>query len=322
MKNTLEDTPTMPAKIGYLIPTREAIMEGRHETAPLLKLAEQAEDLGYDSVWIGDSLTARPRHEPLTLLAAIAGRTRRVQLGTAVLLPALRNPVVLAHIVSTLDQASDGRVILGYGIAGDVPNIRAEFEAAGVPFEKRIGRMIEGLQLCRALWSGEPVDWNGRWTLKGQQIGPVPAQKGGPPVWVGGSHENAMRRAARHFDGWFPTGPSVEVCGPQWQQIQKLAVEEGRKPDNLTYAQYLTVAVDDSREKGVARIDKFLEAYYGVPGPVLRKRMSSFSGPAEEAAAWIKSYVDAGASHLCIRFAGDHENSLKTMAALRQQMGG
>ena len=164
-----------PAQIGYLIPTREAIMEGRHEAAPLMRLAETAEDLGYDSVWIGDSITARPRHEPLTLMAGIAGRTKRVKLGTAVLLPALRNPVVLAHIVSTLDQVSDGRVILGYGIAGDVPNIRAEFEACGVPFEKRIGRMIEGLKLCQALWTGEKVDWNGYWKLEGQQIGPVPA---------------------------------------------------------------------------------------------------------------------------------------------------
>jgi probable F420-dependent oxidoreductase len=312
----------MSVQIGYLLPTREAIMEGRPEAAPLLRLAEQAEDLGYDSLWIGDSLTARPRHEPLTLLAGVAGRTKRAKLGTAVLLPALRNPVLLAHIVSTLDQVSDGRVILGYGIAGDVPNIRAEFEAAGVPFEKRVGRMIEGLQLCQALWTGNKVDWDGLWTLRDQQIGPTPVQKGGPPVWIGGSHPNAMRRAARHFDGWFPTGPGSEECAGQWQEIQKLAVEEGRKPEDLTYASYVTVAVDDNRENGMARIDRFLEAYYGVPGPVLRRRQAAFGGPAEEVAAWIKSYVDTGATHICIRFAGDHENSLKAMAALRSQMGG
>src|SRR6266852_8823939 len=86
----------MPVRIGYLLPTREQIMEGRPEAAPLLSLAERAEGLGYDSVWVGDSLLARPRHEPLTLLAGVAGRVPRVALGTAVLLPALRNPVVLA----------------------------------------------------------------------------------------------------------------------------------------------------------------------------------------------------------------------------------
>ena len=104
-------------------------MEGRPEAEPLLGLAERAENLGYDSVWIGDSLLARPRHEPITLLAGVAGRTKRVKLGTAVLLPALRNPVLLAHSVATLDQVSQGRVILGIGIATDVPNIRAEFRS-------------------------------------------------------------------------------------------------------------------------------------------------------------------------------------------------
>ena len=132
----------MSVQIGYLLPTRESIMEGRPEAGPLLALAERAEALGYDSVWIGDSLLARPRHEPITMLAAVAARTRKVKVGTAVLLPALRNPVLLAHQVATLDQVSEGRLILGVGIATDVPNIRAEFRAAGVPFEKRVGTMM------------------------------------------------------------------------------------------------------------------------------------------------------------------------------------
>ena len=119
----------MTLRIGYLLPTRESVMEGRPEAAPLLNLAERAEALGYDSVWVGDSVLARPRHEPITLLAGVAARTQRVKLGTAVLLPALRNPVLLAHQVATLDQVSEGRVILGVGIATDVPNIRAEFRA-------------------------------------------------------------------------------------------------------------------------------------------------------------------------------------------------
>ena len=90
----------------------------------------------------------------------------------------------------------------------------------------------------------------------------------------------------------------------------------------MTFAVYLTVAIDDSHENGIARIDKFLEAYYSVPGHILRRRMASFGGPAEEAAAWVKGYIDQGASHVCIRFAGDHENSLAAMAKLRSAMGG
>ena len=107
----------MPIPIGYLLPTRESVMEGRPEAAPLLKLAQKAEGLGYDSIWVGDSLLARPRHEPLTLLAGVAGCTDHVKLGTAILIPALRNPVVMAHQIATLDQVSDGRTIIGVGIA-------------------------------------------------------------------------------------------------------------------------------------------------------------------------------------------------------------
>ena len=157
----------MAPRIGYLLPTREQTMAGRPEAVPLLELAERAAGLGFNSIWVGDSLLARPRHDPLTLLAAVAARVPRVELGTAVLLPALRNPVVLAQQVATLDQISEGRVILGVGIASDVPNIRSEFVAAGVPFEKRVGRLLEGMQLCRALWTGKPVSWDGRWKVEG-----------------------------------------------------------------------------------------------------------------------------------------------------------
>src|SRR5204862_5846748 len=139
----------MPPRIGYLLPTREQVMQGRPEAAPLLALAERAEELGYDSIWVSDSILARPRHEPLTLLSAVAARTRRAELGTAVLLPALRNPVVLAHGIATLDQISEGRFILGVGIASDVPNIRAEFTACGVPFEKGAGRSTKGRRMGR-----------------------------------------------------------------------------------------------------------------------------------------------------------------------------
>src|SRR5262250_1013591 len=213
----------MPLKIGYLLPTRERVMESRPQTGPLLDLAARAERLGFDSVWVGDSLLARPRHDPLTLLAAVAARTRKVALGTAVFLPALRNPVVLAHQLATLDQISEGRLVLGAGIASDVPNIRAEFAAAGVPFEGRVGRMMEGLRLARALWSGKPVDWDGRWRVEGGVLGPTPHSPGGPPLWVGGSLPASIERAGRYFDGWMPITPDAAQWGRQWRQIKDIA---------------------------------------------------------------------------------------------------
>src|SRR5260221_11740639 len=112
----------MSIRIGYLLPTRERIMAGQPQAAQLLELAERSERLGFASIWAGDSLLARPRHEPLTLLAAVASRVRRVDIATAVLLPALRHPALLAHQVPSLDPVAEGRPILVVGIAPDAPN--------------------------------------------------------------------------------------------------------------------------------------------------------------------------------------------------------
>jgi len=301
-------------KLGYLLPTREQIMEGRPETGPMLELATRAEAMGFDSIWVGDSLLARPRHEPLTLLAGVAGRVPRVQLGTAVLLPALRNPVLLAHQVATLDQVSEGRLILGVGIAADRPNIRAEFTAAGVPFDKRVGRMMEGLRLCQALWTGEPVDWNGRWDVQQGVLAPVPYRPEGPPLWIGGNLQASLDRAARSFDGWFPIAPTAEQYAEQFAYI--------RKTSPVTGAMYLTVALDENAERADERMNQFLEAYYGVPGHITRKRQAAYAGPEAGVAEWLDGYAKAGATHLMIRFAGgDHATQMAAMARVRASLG-
>jgi len=308
-------------RIGYLLPTRERVMDGRPETGPLLDLAARAEGLGFDSVWVGDSLLARPRHDPLTLLAAVAARTRRVQLGTAVFLPALRNPVVLAHQLATLDQISEGRLVLGAGIANDLPNIRAEFAAAGVPFEARVGRMMEGLRLARALWTGEPVDWGGRWRVEGGVLGPTPCRLGGPPIWMAGSVRPALERAARHFDGWFAIEPDLVRWGEQWGEVRAIVRGAGRDVGQFVGAVYLTMAIDEDADRAEQRINGFLENYYGQPAVVLRKRQACYGGPAAGAANYLKGYADAGATDLIVRFAGHHERNLETFTKLRAELG-
>jgi probable F420-dependent oxidoreductase len=294
----------MTVQFGVLLPTREAIMSGRPHTAPLLVMAERAEVAGFDSVWVGDSLTARPRHEPLTLLAAVAGRTRRVRLGTGVLLPALRHPVVLAHVVGTLDRLAEGRVILGVGIAADAPPIRKEFEAAGVPFDRRVGRVLETLEICRALWRRDGVSVSGRhFTLHDVTVEPKPHRPGGPPVWIGGSGPTALRLAAR-FDAWFPTGPSVEFFAEHWPPIRAAARAAGREPDDVTGAAYVTLALDASPTAAEQRLHTFLETYYAAPAHVILGRQACYAGPIEGGVEWLQRWIDAGAHHLALRFAG------------------
>jgi alkanesulfonate monooxygenase SsuD/methylene tetrahydromethanopterin reductase-like flavin-dependent oxidoreductase (luciferase family) len=312
----------MSLRIGYLLPTREQIMEGRPEAAPLLALAERAEGLGLDSIWVGDSLLARPRHEPFTLLAAVASRVQRIELGTAVLLPALRNPVMMAHQIATLDQIAEGRLILGVGIAADVANIRAEFTAAGVPFEKRIGRLLEGLRLARALWTGQPVDWDGRWKVDGGVLGPTPHRPGGPPIWIGGSLPASLERAGRYFDGWLPITPDAPTWARQWSEVTAIARDAGRDPDALVGAMYLTLAVEEDGARAEARLNAYLERYYGQPAAAMRRRQACYAGPSAGLAEWLQGYVTAGVRHLVLRLAGDHERQLEILAKIRPELVG
>ena len=167
-------------KLGYLLPTRERIMENHHETGSLLALAERAEALGFDSIWVGDLVTARPRHDPLTLLAAVAAPHAQGGAGHGRAAAGAAQPGAAGP--SGGDARSHRRRPADPGHrhrrrhAGDP----REFEAMGVPFDKRVGRMNEAMRLCKALWSGKPVDWDGLWTVKQGTVGPTPHKSGRP----------------------------------------------------------------------------------------------------------------------------------------------
>lgn len=311
----------MTVSLGYLLPTRELCMAGVHETRSILALADRAEALGLDSVWIGDSLLAKPRHEPLALLAAIAARTKKLKVGTAVLLPVLRNPVLLAHQAATIDQISEGRLILGVGIGADVPAIRAEFESAGVPFDKRVGRLMEGFRLCRALWTGEAVDWEGRWRVKQGVLAPKPWTPGGPPIWGGGGAPGMIERTGKFFDGWFPAGSGGPAAWSEgWTQVKNHAREAARDPAALVGAAYLTLSIDDDAAKASAKLDQFLQEYYKQPGDSIRKRQYCFAGSRAGAIAWLREFAAAGATHLALRFTGDHERQMELVAQMRGEL--
>jgi alkanesulfonate monooxygenase SsuD/methylene tetrahydromethanopterin reductase-like flavin-dependent oxidoreductase (luciferase family) len=190
-----------------------------------------------------------------------------------------------------------------------------------VPFDKRVGRMMEGLRLCRALWSGEPVNWDGRWQVTGGVLAPTPYRPGGPPLWIGGNLPASLQRAGKWFDGWFPIKPDAATFATQWQEVRAIAQTAGRDPNALTGAMYLTLALDPDTTQAEARLNAFLERYYGQPAEVLRRRQASYAGPAEGLAAWLHSYAHAGAGHLVLRFAGDHERHLEAVAAVRCTLG-
>ena len=295
---------------GYLLPTREVVMApGDPDFASMIDLAERAEGYGFDSVWCGDSVLARPRLEALSTLSAIAGRTRRVKLGTAVFLPALRNPVILANEVANLDIISQGRVILGVGIASKSPAVEKEFNACGVSFRHRVSIFEECVTIMRRLWTEPEVTFEGRhFQLDGVSLGLRPVQKGGIPIWMAASAEKPQRRMLRIGDGWFPNPTSPEAFTQGWQQIESLAKESGTDAGRLHRALYTTLNVNEDKAQADREMRAFIEGYYNTPYETMARSQSVFTGNVQEARDWLKGFIDAGAQTIVIRFGGPDQS--------------
>lgn len=280
-------------KIGVLLPTREAVMyEGSGDPKPLIALAIEAEAAGYDSVWAGDSLLAKPRSEPLTLLAGVATVTERVELGTAVLIASQRNPEQLAQVAATLDALSSGRFILGVGAGPGADNVREDHELVGADFTRRSSRVFEVTERCRDLWTGENAP----------QMYPLPGRVGGPPIWMGGEGPRTLERTGRLADGWFPITPDVASFSEKLAKVREAAVAAGRNPGDLDIAIYLTVVIGE-RESAQAALDEHLELYYNVQAGATASWQATCAGPVEEVVEFIQSFIGAGAEHVCVRFA-------------------
>ncbi|MEV0622682.1 LLM class flavin-dependent oxidoreductase [Nonomuraea sp. NPDC050404] len=299
-----------PLAIGYLLPTRDQTARGDHETEQLVDQARRAESLGFDSVWAGDSPVTRPRADPLLLLAAVAIATRGITLGTAVLLPALRHPVLLAHQLATLDRLADGRLVVGMGGGFPSPGTEAQFAAVGVAFPDRISRLEESIEAMRRLWTGQEVSFTGRhFDFRDVRLAPAPARPAGPPIWLAGGGEPALRRVARLADGWLPYPPAVQDYARDLAAIRQAAVR------TLTPALYATLCLDEDPERARARLRTSIERYYNAPLEAVETVQAMFAGTAHEAADWLNSYTGAGARHMVIRLAvDDHHAGLEEFA--------
>src|SRR5213595_2444601 len=148
-------------EFGVNLNNREPLIAADYDVQMLLDLSERVEELGFDSVWVGDSLFSKPRYEPIALLSAISQRTSRVRLGTACMVTSTRNPLYLALEWATLDQISGGRTILGTGMGNPEEGVRREFAALGLDYSKRAAIFDEGLEAIRQLWTEGKTDFHG-----------------------------------------------------------------------------------------------------------------------------------------------------------------
>jgi probable F420-dependent oxidoreductase len=273
-------------KFGITIPNNWGIADVQQ----VLAVGPAAEALGYDSIWVMDHLfnagyirerlDDKPYYHPLATLSYLSATTKRVQLGTSVLVLPYHNPVELAKYTATLDQMSGGRVILGVGVGA----MTEEFEALGVPFRQRGALTNECIAVMKELWTNpDPTYDSQRWHFADLKFSPKPVQKPHIPFWVGGSSPGALRRAATMGDGWHPTGMSAEEFRRGSQEVRQLAAAAGRPPEAVTMSIRLEVEV------------------HGRPSSNRAASRSRLPGnDLEQMLAGLRAYQQAGVEHVLL----------------------
>ena len=272
-----------------------ALPLGAADSAPFWEFIDQAEALGFDSVWLSDRLVSgTPVIEPITGLAAAAGRTRRLKFGMSVLVLPLRNPVVLAKEIATIDFLSNGRMLPAFGIGAE--DLR-EYEAAGVAKEERGGRTDEAVALMRRLWTEEHVTHHGRYYHASDvTISPRPMQRE-LPVWFGGRSPAAFRRLGRSGDGWLASFLTTAEFAEGAAAIRREAAAAGRAIDEDHYGAILSVCIADSVDEAQALAAPALRRFR----PDVEVADLSIFGTPDDCAARIAAYVAAGASKFVLR---------------------
>lgn len=300
----------MPLALGLLLPTRGVVINRAAypiDVSPVIDMAVQAEQAGLDSVWVGDSLIAKPRLEPLATLAAISAKTARLRLGTSVLLAPLRHPVALAQQAATVDLLSKGRLTLGLGVGGIFNEAqRQEWRTAGVDPSERGSRMTELLQVCRGLWTGG-LAFHGKHFNIDIPTYQLRCYQPSIPMLLAchlatGS-DPQYRRAARYADGVIGI---TDAPAAYRQVLDKVGAYYGEyaRIEPLRTAFYMTVHIDPDITKAAQDADTFIRAYYGQN--FWADKWGPF-GPADRIAQRILDYHQAGAQEIIIRFAAANQ---------------
>ena len=306
-------------KLGVLLPTRGFLLKEAVPTDAglVIRLAQTAEEAGLDSVWVGDSLIAKPRLEPLTTLAAVAAVTERVRLGTAVLLMALRHPVLLAQSLATVDLISRGRLIVAAGAGGAFnQEQQQEWRVAGVQASRRASRLEEMVKILKGLGSGEPFDFQGRhFDLDSVTMKPRPVQEAGIPIllachWRGPAREAQVKRTARLADGIISISDTPQEYSQLVEEVGNQCAKLGRYTTAWESAVYLTVNMQQDRDRAQAEAEEFLLGYYG--SNIWGDRWGPFGDP-DRVRDRLLAYAEAGAQTLIVRFASyEPERQLDT----------
>jgi probable F420-dependent oxidoreductase len=263
----------------------------------LIAYAVRAEELGFDSVWVWDHIFLGvdppfPVLASLTLLAAVASRTTRIKLGTGVLVLPLRNPVVLAKELSSLDLIAGGRLLLGVASGW----YKREFDAVGVPFEQRGRIMDRNLEILRRLWTEEQVD--GEYPphrLRGSNMSPKPARL--PVMLIGGYVERVLKRAALN-GGWLTYFYTPEGFTKSWDRVRRFAEQAGRDPSSLLNANQLPIYIGSSRQAVAAPMMEWLGREWDYAAWSDSTKEAAVFGTIDECVAQLRAQLAVGVQKL------------------------
>ena len=315
----------MSAQFGLSLSTR-AVLFNWGTLPDLIQAARTADNSGYFAgVWVGDNLLSKPRVEAIVTLSAIASQTQHVKLGTICLASfPLRHPILLAIQWASLDQLSGGRTILAVcngGSSSNGPQYAHELDAMSIRSEERVGRLLEGINILRRLWTEDRVDHQGKYYhFSGVEAFPKPVQQPVPILIAANPksgeaneavEDRILRRVAKYADGWQTDATPVDTFRSRFDRIRDYAAKQGRDPSNFQSCLHLMVNINEDREKAYQEAERFLAQYYGA-GSITRERTELWlaCGPAEVIEK-IQSYIDAGCTTPVLRFvAQDLEEQL------------
>ncbi|TDH35174.1 TIGR03619 family F420-dependent LLM class oxidoreductase [Pseudohoeflea suaedae] len=271
----------------------------------LVEYGVRVEELGYDSVWVWDHMLLGvdpnfPIIDSLTVLTGIAARTTRIKMGTGILVLPLRNPVALAKQLSSMDQLSRGRLVMGMAAGW----YKREFDAMGIPFTKRGKIMDQNLEIMRRLWTEPAV--TGTYNISDDKTGieleyalskavmyPKPAQEQ-LPLLIGGYADAALKRAATSGDGWLTYFYRAEDFKKSWDKIRGFAQEAGKNPDNIMNASQLPIMIGKSKEAVQDDMMDWLNKEWDFPEHSDCTRESAIMGSVDECVAQLREHIDAG----------------------------
>ncbi|MFG2848568.1 LLM class flavin-dependent oxidoreductase [Kitasatospora sp. NPDC048296] len=286
--------------IGVFLPTGQDQWAPAGGARDLIGFARRAEQLGFASLFVNDSLLT-PRIEPLTMLAAVAPVTERIRLGTGALLPVLRRPVQTAQTLASVDQLSGGRLTVAVGAAFPGHFGRPLHELSQVPWERRFARLDETVALWRALWAGA-TEFHGEFhSFPDLPPATRPFRPQGPPIWLGGATPAALARTGRRYDGWLPYPPDPADYATGLAAVRQAAREAGRAQEAVTPALFVNVRIDEDLKAARRTMDAYVRSNYGLPLEEVEHIQAIALGTPEQVAATLRRYTEAGARQVVAR---------------------